>query len=270
MTFNKKEYMKEYFQRPEVKTRQRDLNKKNREKIKKRQKDWYLKNREYQIRKSAEYSQRPENREKIKNYKKRHAKLPEQILKAREYGQRPEIKLMRKAKRKEYIQSPEFKKWRKEYDKKYFEDNEEHIKEYYQKYNQREYVKEKNRKRATLNSHKKYRRKYFRERFLSDKPFFITHKLRNLLYLALKLYSTTGKIKTSKEYGIDWEAVINHLKPFPKDIQNYHIDHIIPLSRFDFNNPEHIKKAFSPSNHQWLTAMDNMEKGNRLLMPQSK
>ena len=80
-------------------------------------------------------------------------------------------------------------------------------------------------------------------------------------------YSITGKQYTSVKYGINFTEIIEHLKPFPKDIKNYQIDHIIPLSLFDFNNPVHIKKAFAPSNHQWLTKIENISKGNKLIMP---
>jgi len=43
-------------------------------------------------------------------------------------------------------------------------------------------------------------------------------------------------------YGIDLQKIINHLKPFPKDLKNYDIDHIIPLIKFDLTKREDIKK----------------------------
>lgn len=108
---------------------------------------------------------------------------------------------------------------------------------------------------------------YQNQRRKTDPTYSLICKLRFRLYIILKRYSKTGKIKSAYEYGIDYKAIIEHLKPFPKDIENYHIDHIIPLSLFDFNNPEHIKKAFAPTNHQWLTIEQNLEKRNRLIMP---
>ena len=72
-----------------------------------------------------------------------------------------------------------------------------------------------------------------------------------------------------KKYGVDMDAIIKHLTPFPKDIENYHIDHIQPLSSFKFiekdgsTNLEQIKIALAPENHQWLTAEENMKKGSR-------
>ena len=69
---------------------------------------------------------------------------------------------------------------------------------------------------------------------------------------------------------MDYRAIIESLKPFPKNLSEYHIDHIRPLCSFNFikkdgsTNLEEIKKAFAPENHQWLTAEENIEKGSKL------
>ena len=78
-------------------------------------------------------------------------------------------------------------------------------------------------------------------------------------------YTKDGKIKKSKEYEIDYEAIIEHLKPFPKDRGEYHIDHIIPLVSFNLNKPEEVKLAFAPGNHQWLLVKDNQSKGAKII-----
>ncbi len=110
-------------------------------------------------------------------------------------------------------------------------------------------------------------RDYMKKRRRKDYNFYISTNLRVAFYQALKKYSTTGKICSSKKYGVDYKAIIEHLKPFPKDIQNYHVDHIVPLSMWDLNNPENIKKAFAPENLQWLTIHQNIWKNNRLVVP---
>lgn len=88
--------------------------------------------------------------------------------------------------------------------------------------------------------------------------------MRNLLYQALKSYSKKGKSFSSKKYGIDFDKIINHLKPFPLNLDGYHIDHIKPLSSFNLEDLEQIKEAFSPKNHQWLKSYENISKGNKL------
>ena len=71
--------------------------------------------------------------------------------------------------------------------------------------------------------------------------------------------------KSSDELGIDYNLIIKHLNDsLPSDYNinpsKYEIDHIIPLSSFDFSDEEQVKKAFVPENHQWLTASDNASK----------
>lgn len=174
---------------------------------------------------------------------------------------------------KSYMKEYYYKHNRKDYFKEYFhkEENKKKKDDYMKEYHSRPEVKE----------HKEeYRKEYIskpekklmvnkngRERRKRDFKFKISCNLRCLLSNAFKLYSKTGKIMSSKKYGIDYKAIIEHLKPFPPNIKEYHIDHIIPLSLFDFNNPIHIKKAFLPHNHQWLKIKDNLEKNNRLVMP---
>jgi hypothetical protein len=68
--------------------------------------------------------------------------------------------------------------------------------------------------------------------------------------------------KHSDEMGIDYKKIVEHLnKTIPIDYKDnpnkYEIDHIIPLSSFDFSNAEDIKNAFAPENHQWLTSTEN-------------
>ncbi len=93
---------------------------------------------------------------------------------------------------------------------------------------------------------------YHKNRREKDINFAIAVRLRNLLYQSLKDYTKKGKAFSSKKYGIDFNKIIEHLKPFPKEINKWHIDHIRPLSSFNLENPEEIKKAFAPENHQWL------------------
>ncbi len=91
----------------------------------------------------------------------------------------------------------------------------------------------------------------------------IRQRLRVRVYQAITRYAESGKIWTSQQYGIDYKAIIEHLGAHPntRGIKgDFHIDHIIPLSVFDLNDPEQVKLAFAPSNHQWLKAKENISK----------
>lgn len=84
--------------------------------------------------------------------------------------------------------------------------------------------------------------------------------LRKRVRDAFNSYSFAGKIKKADEYGINYKEIINHLGLCPGNRSEYHIDHIFPLSAFNFNNPKHILAAFSPENHQWLKVTENLQK----------
>lgn len=94
-----------------------------------------------------------------------------------------------------------------------------------------------------------------------DPAFAVMSTLRNRVRSSFCTFSKTGKTKTSNEYGINYQAIFEHIGPCPGDKKKYHIDHIKPLCLFDFNDPEQIKEAFAPENHQWLTAEENLKKG---------
>ncbi len=150
------------------------------------------------------------------------------------------------AKRKYYQKN---KKKFKGYRAKSRLNNGDRIKEY-----QREYKIDNRDRRNTLNRDKMKMDSEYRARCL----------LRGRFLKAVKHYTKTGKIRKSKDYGIDYDKIINHLKPFPADTSLYHIDHIKPLRSFNLEDPDEIKKAFAPENHQWLLAEENLKKGGKL------
>ncbi len=190
----------------------------------------------------------------------------------KEYYQRPEVK----AKQREYQQRPEFKEYQKEYQKEYYQENKDKIEKYYQKNREkiiirsfewskknREKVKKSQKKYSQKPEAKKKINKRKRERTKTNKNFNIITRLRALLSYGLRYYTKTGKIMSASKYGINYQAIIEHLKPFPEDLAKYHIDHIKPLCSFNLENPEEIKIAFAPENHQWLTIQKNLSKGGR-------
>lgn len=219
ITKERKEYMKEYNNRTEVKAKK----KKSQQSPKAKAKAMINREKNKVKARIKSYNQEP----KTKAYQK-------------EYRQRPEVK----AKTKQYRQTPETRKYMRDYHKT--PKARKYLKAYRETY-----------------ENKIKKNKYRKERKITNPKFRITCLLRNRFGKAIQIYTKTGKVRTSKQYGIDYYAIIEHLKPFPENIIEYHIDHIRPLCSFDLEDPEEIKKAFAPENHQWLLAFDNISKGGK-------
>lgn len=224
---------------------------------------WYQKNKERIKLRRKEYEQRLEVKARIKKYcqssvykekRKVYRDDPKNKVKAKkydqEYNQRPKVIARRnelrnrpeaKAKMKINREKPEVKAKRKVYVQEYD-------------------FNPKNKRRRNK------RRKQHR---MNNKTYRFIDNLRSNLYLAFKYCSKNGKIMNSREYGIDYKKIIEHLKPFPKYIENYHIDHIIPLSWFDHNNPDEVKWCWSKDNLQWLRKELNLWKHNKFILPLS-
>ena len=207
------------------------------------------KNRKY----AREYSRRPKVKVRIKEYHK-------------VYYNKPEVKKHHSEWMKKYYNRPEIKKRHSEYMRNSYEKNKESIlkkaKEYWKDYSNRPEVKKRIKEYRQRNKERKneYIRKHNQRLEVN-----IRMRLRGSFTEAIRNYSKNGKVKSSSRYGINYRLIIEHLKPFPKDRNNYHIDHIIPLSWFDFNNPKEIVWAFAPENHQWLTIEENLRKSNNFI-----
>jgi hypothetical protein len=88
--------------------------------------------------------------------------------------------------------------------------------------------------------------------------------LRTRINAAFKRYSQAKrKSKSANEYGIDYQAIIDHIGYCPGNREDYHIDHVLPLSLFNFDDPEQVRIAFLPENHQWLLKEENISKSNK-------
>lgn len=104
---------------------------------------------------------------------------------------------------------------------------------------------------------------YKKRRREDNEKYAIMCKLRSRLHNAFREFSKTGKIKKSKEYGINYQAIFEHIGVCPGEREKYHIDHILPLSAFNFDDEVHIKAAFAPGNHQWLKKDENLNKSSK-------
>jgi len=205
----------------------------NKEDILKKNKGWRLKNKNkvYIYNKKWALKNKEENPKKLLEYSKR-------------YRLKQGKKLKEKQRKYHQLNKERIKKVQKIWDEKNKEKMDKHKKEYRIK------NRGKNNLRCVL------RRK-------KDKVFNITCKLRNRLWNAFNQYEKGRRFKSSK-YGINYNLIIEHLKPFPKDISKYHIDHIKPLCSFNLLDPKQVKIAFAPENHQWLTAEQNIKKRGSL------
>lgn len=90
------------------------------------------------------------------------------------------------------------------------------------------------------------------------------HNLRTRLNESFRRFSRNGKKTSSKKYGVDFQKIIDHIGPCPGPRDQYHVDHIIPISLFDHDDVEQVLLAWAPKNHQWLTVTENRAKKNLL------
>lgn len=151
---------------------------------------------------------------------------------------------------------------RKKYVEKNIEAIREKAREYYKKNRKERLIYLKlyriNNKRKIIQGNTAYEKK----RRKIDPAYRIEKSIRSLLNISLRRYTSDGKIFSSGKYGVDYKAIINHLKPFPENLSGWHVDHIKPLCSFDLTKLSEVKKAFSPENHRWLTAEDNIKKSH--------
>ncbi len=169
-----------------------------------------------------------------------------------------------------------FSENKKQYYREYYHNNKEKYRAWVNKYQQSEkgqkrrkkYEKEYNQRPDVI----KRRREYGRIRRSSR-----SHQLKCLFLIqmrrVLERYNENGRtglknitIFIYKDmYGMDIEAVLNKLKPLPKNLKDYEIDHIIPQSKFDFTKKKDRKKAWHPNNIRLISRKENRKKGNRPL-----
>lgn len=184
---------------------------------------------------------------------------------------------------------------KKEYYREYYQKNKERVRRDIKKYQHSEKGKKKIKEYKEKNKEKirSWHNEYERNLKKKDDTWNLKRNLLGRLRRITKRYLKTGKIKIiiHQTYlnlnlnnltehqkivigigGIDYEGIIKYLEPkFPNDFKEeylkknpkYVIDHIKPLSDFNFNDSKDIKRAFAPMNHQILTTKQNQSKGNR-------
>lgn len=194
-------------------------------------KDYYYRNREENIKKTRQWVL--DNYEKVKEYKreyfkKNHVPKRERLLteeekkqRKREYGKRYAKTDKRKKYNYERRRKPEVKKYMREHWKKWAKKNKEQLSI---------------RMRLQQRLHK------YMKKFINDSNYELIEKNRDNISLTI--------------------VAKYLLERLPKDFykKKYHIDHIIPLCAFDLTKREQLIEAWSPENHQWLLAIENLKK----------
>ena len=166
---------------------------------------------------------------------------------------------------------------KKEYFREYYKKNRERYKEYIKKYQQsdkgKKTIKERNERYKKDDGMITKRREYNRKKmslFENRVKYKLYNRLRRYLNNAYKTgevvkLSEDRKMWDSLQYNIDFEKLIKSLLPLPNNFEDYEVDHIVPLCKFDFNKPEEIGRAYSINNIRIITKEENKIKGSRIL-----
>lgn len=167
------------------------------------------------------------------------------------------------------------------YAKEYYQANKEKIKakevdpewwaDYYARNGER--IREQTRSYYQENRDKVHarRRKYVSQRYKEDIQYRLSMQLRRRFSSAVQ-----GKTKGGsavRDLGCTIVELKAHLesKFWPGmtwdnyGLKGWHIDHIIPLSSFNLEDPDQVKKACHYTNLQPLWAEDNLKKGDKIL-----
>jgi len=163
------------------------------------------------------------------------------------------------------------KEYRKRCHIKNKEKDNEQTREYYQKH--REEMVEAHAK--WYQDHKKERNKYQRDKRKTDLKYNLNRRMSAMVRNSLR----------GNKNGQYWEDLIGytlidlikHLKKTIPDGYNWqdclngrlHIDHIIPISAFNFSTPKHVdfKRCWALENLRLLPAEENLRKNNKLFRP---
>lgn len=238
---------------------------------KERKRLYYQKNKELLKEKRKN---NPANIESENRKEKRRLKLEQDKLdKADRYREKTDEEIaavVENRKEKRRIYEKNYRENNKEksqiYSIQYRELNREKVKQTKKKWkdNNKEYIKEKSKEYYENNKVSiKEKTTQYKKGYLKNNPKAkFKERLRTRILTGFANYSKNGKTKSCAEYGIDFEAIYNKIGPKPEG--NYHLDHIIPVSVFDFDIHEHVKLCNSPENLRWVPGEENLEKWNKI------
>lgn len=227
---------------------------------KKYYKKWYLDNQEKILKKRRERYK--ENIEKEKKCIKR-------------YYENNKEKIIEKVKQYRQDNPEKVKKWLEEWEK----NNPERVKEIKERWRKDnpEKVKEniKNWQKNNIRRLRKYNAQYIKNKRRTNLKFNLNSKISTAIRFSLKgnkkgrhwesmvgytLGDLIKRLKRTMPEGYIWQDVLNG---------KLHIDHIMPISVFNFDKPEHInfQRCWALENLTLLPAKENLIKHNKLTKP---
>lgn len=102
--------------------------------------------------------------------------------------------------------------------------------------------------------------------YVSMEAWVVAQRLRGRLYAAWAHWEKTGRAtpEMDPEFGFSYRAIFEKVGRRPGPGSEWHLDHVLPLSRFDLARPEEVRRAFAPENHQWLPKQANLRKSSKV------
>lgn len=202
------------------------------------------------------------------------------ITRAEEYYYNNKTKIINKGKeyQKEYyhVHKDKIREYMKSYQKEYYKKCKAKKRQYYRSHKlqimiqQKKYLLNRITTKESYQIHKEYQKKYHKMRMKTDARFKLNHNISKSIHNSIN--GNNNFQSWENLVGYSFKDLTKHLeKQFNLGMTwaNYgkwHIDHIIPISVFNFDSPEHIdfKRCWALKNLQPLWAKENLRKHNKL------